>query len=757
MLRFKKYSLLVVFAMFAASVQGQDNNVCSNLETEIQRLQKVQFEMRPPADQQNNLFALMRDYDQKLATLSIVEGFYNLNRKLREQMKGASDKYKKLGKIVDYVEDAASDESLQTMRTMAAMDGALKQLQDKAELKIDATTSVEQIVTACAGKTGIALCDALNSSNNNQTTAAVQAFLQAYTVQNSGTDPTVTANRIKSYQSILKEGFTNPDFEKLYNNALKLKESSAALARLDKVENLKKDDGAVLGLKRAMCCSYSSGDLAEKDSKCKSSEAFPFKFSQCSKYIEHAEGNIAEAMTALTDYQKETHNAFNFKFDQAVVNADNKQKNAEFANLVSPQLFQTKKQAIIHEVESTVTTIDEKQQALDQLTNSIKSNIVALHRRGKIGVSDQDAQDVEKFLNSDDKIGHRMKTDGTEKKLDEDDYKAIAEQVNQTMIDKFSCMTGTTCSVKKFVEVDPYPDANNNTLYRFKLVNGDVLDQLLKEESQKLILKEFEDIKEEVATAKAKIDKIKNSNEYAHLDQIKNFLVWDMENRCSSEPVFHTQTVFCHDGTALNELDHFVTDMGVILAETDPAVIANNDLTNAGLAQRRVILSNMRGACLGLERLEKEQPGKGFSSNTIKASCERIDGMYTQANEETNSERNERLEKSGYSYDGDGRIKKRPSTWSDIATGAAKGLPNAVGTIATPFFSGIALRNSIPNQEAYWKQMKLNNYAQQWWMKNTPQYPFGMYNPYYYPNYSGYDFNFGNQTSLNTAAGGFEF
>lgn len=340
--------------------------------------------------------------------------------------------------------------------------------------------------------------------------------------------------------------------------------------------------------------------------------------------------------------------------------------------------------------------------------------------------------------------------------LEEKVYESKPDQ--QCKVDQTGNPTEALCNAKpncanpkdRYVKYDR--TGENKTI---TIANGANLQRIFTNEENLVLAEDSKQVKEKLKKLKAQIDAIKNSAPYQHIDQIKSFMVWDLKNRCSDQ--FKSQDVSidssCIAGNNVSQIDYLVLDIADatsrLLGETDPDAQKRRNLTEANRAERRIILGHMQGACQGIESLKSESKFADLGAPAIQSACNRIARMRESAEETTQSERVAKIEKGNQYIDAEGRIRRRNSTAADIGIGAIRGLPVAVNTMATPFFSGMALKTSLPAQENYWKAVKFNDYASNWWMNNSPlgfpSMPYA-YSPYYGVGAggitaTGFDFN----------------
>lgn len=734
---------------------------CSEQANQIQMLQKSQYAMESTDSEHKNLYALMRAYDEKLAAATIAQDLYALNQNMQKVTNIAPDKEvnkdaKKdnFSNLMEYLQHATSDESLNTMKMMATMDALIKELDQAVEGGLLKSTGpngqgvyadINQIMDNCQNQTAIntLLCQELENENTQDATKQMLTrFIESYIAHNNNAPEKVRKENLNQYRTILNTSYNeNADFQGLYEKAAKLHANNQAFARIKKVEDLIGPDGDYNALKRVQCCRHTSSQEANADALCKETK-LAFDFNKCAEYSKGITEKVQNAVYAAGDFQSETNDLLNYSFngDDLKNEVNLKNKSGVFGWLYS------KDRGRSQEINKVVKDIGVIHVSIEQLKDSVISNLTALHRRGKLNHPNADTY-LKQSLNLND--------NGEIKK---EQFVDIATRFNSEIKLMLNCGATNPCPQDNFLSVvDSNPPHQE---YVFQITDKAVLTKLFDANMSTSIAKRVEQTKKELETLKSQINAIKSNEAYAYIDKIKHFLLWDLKNRCATTtPVSERVITICRADGIAEKVDFLAADVGqienVLITEADPTIIKNNDLTNATLAQSRVILASMNGACQGLNRLRSENSELLKSYQGIDSACPRIQKMVTQASEKSESERREEATKRYGSYDGDGRIIPKRSTWQDISKGVATGLPNAVGTMANPFFSGLALKNSIPSQEAYWKQMKLNNYAQNWWMNNVyGQYPYGFYSPYYYPNSGGYNFSYTNQNTLNTTTTG---
>jgi hypothetical protein len=755
-------SLKIVIACFFALVSGSLFNVyaseaepsCNNLPKQIQNIQKQQYLISEEGEEteQNNLYSLMRDYDKKLAEATIFKELYALNQKMVNAVTPPSqnedgndtDEFKEL---LNGIEKVNSDEHLETMKQMAAMDAAIKELEKETEVALineSGLADIESLITKCAGKNSV-LCQALNNPDQtDKTKQLISSFFEAYMAHTADEPLVERKQKLKSYQQLLRQNFSDgTDFEKIYDKALALKEHSPALLRLGKIQDVNKKGGAYEELKKVQCCRYST--RAQAQSVHPYCESLSYETSKCMEYTSAVKPHIQSAIFAYDNYKKETYDALNYQFgsmgDDIFTNNFGAYLKTEDRNFFKRVFGEGINEYRSRRIDKIANEVGTKQLAIDKLKKGMIDNIVNIYRRGKI---QDDKKTVNQFMSS----SFTPSESSDKQSMNLDDYENIAKSINEN-IQKLvrSCSSVTDCGnfivAKKSVE-------NGDVKLYFEIANSDALNELFRAHNSEKIKESLENSEKELAQLKSRIQALQQKTSYQHLDQVKSFLLWDLKNRCRSNTPKSFSSVVCNNQNQVEEVDYLVASVGnitnALISEIDIDAVERRDLTNAGTAQRRAILATMKGACLGLANSEDEIVAPVASS--VGNACERINRMEKTASVSTASEENQKIAKRFGSYDERGRPVKLKSTWSDIGTGAARALPNAANTLANPFFSGLALRNSIPQQEAYWKHMKFNNYSQQWWINNTPiqnQF-YGMGSPYYYPSYTGYNFG-----GLNTS------
>lgn len=740
--------VLILFAWrsFASNSGGGYSQIsCSSMPTAISDLQRRQYLMQHEG---KSLFDLEKEYDTNLSQAAILQELTRMNADMHAALSPAGDPIRS---IVNHISNATSPENMSVYKQMAAMDTLIKNLAKETELNFNREDNVyptyDDLVRACANVSNQAICDITKDSSDVSSQLYIRSFLEAYAA-NGASDREHAANLATAYRQVLRQGFSiDTSFQRIYDaaKALDTSKHSPAFAVIEQVENLGKDDHPdVLKLKQIRCCRLQNSQQVQADTMCSTIQNF--QLSQCSEYRQNASASVENVIDAFSNYEQRVYDSLYFKFDnielednfsQSAVNLNIPRRSwaGRILNSIGVATDERQKAAVTEELTTLVNAEGQIQTTVfvENMADNIQAQLRSIYRRGKVGKSD-----VSDFI-------RRVPT--SEDSALELNY--VASELNVKI-----CLLESQTTGRGHSNCTP-----GNVIDKFvKQVNGRIvvadnapLERIFNPNNDLNLQTELAALQDHLRNLKAKIDAIKGQEQFRNLEMVKAFMVWDLKDRCSNNNVDQFHVPGCHADPANNKsIDYLVSTVGnasnKLIAELDPNTISRVDLSNASLAQRRVIFSNLKGACSGLTAEGAPQ------LPNVPGVCERISALDTQVQRTTASEVVDRRTERGYYRTPEGRMVKERSTWSDIGIGAARALPGVANTLVPTYFQGSALRQSIPYQEQYYKNMKLYNYSNQWYLDNAPMFPgLGYWNSYGY----GYNGMYTGPGSVSTS--GFNF
>lgn len=773
----KNSKILATLMMTAFVVSAQADlptpPACSDLNNQIKRLQLEKLKIKPEGENQKSLYELQREYDQILAEVSIVQELFKLNEKFHSIM---SNNYDPVQDIVGYIDTVTADDNLQVMQNMALMDSMMTQLSEDTQLDFIGSSediSFERIAQACIGKDNI-LCNLINSGDRSNATALITSFTEALRADTSRLKSEEKEQKLNAYRDVLRRGISpEADLAGVFAAAKELErhKNNPAFTILRTAEDMTKHDNAdILRLKLTRCCTaFANQNDALNDSMC-SQLGDALDFNKCSE-VWLSESEIANSrersrvtsedisarqeaafnnvVSAFNKYELRAYEALNYKIgdeplqDQLNITPQFSIKSrtvfgrffssmgilASDTELAQERSSELTSQQNLHEMQR-----DELVKSSEQMVSSLKS----IYQRGKIP-----HDTIANFLER----GIKPTASQT---VTEIDFMNLALEINKKMCsiqNKMSQSPSDCNNVQDFVKVEKNP-------LRIVPANSIAIRNLFSSENNAALKQDADEAKLKLQQKRAEIDTITNANKYQHLDQLMSFLIWDKQSRCSSDESQLVTVTGCGYAQDERPLTYLLDASEKILAEMDPSVVARRDITRANLSQRRIILGHMNGACAGLKNIYSADSSDPDVAAISAQSCGRIKAMNEIVQQKTDVERVVEIERGGRYIDSAGRIRRQNSTGKDLALGALGALPQATSTMAMPFFSGIALRGNIPGQEQYWKQVKFNQYATDWWATNNPylgfpNMPYLGHSPFYgTPGVASGGFDF-NQNGLN--------
>lgn len=732
---------------------------CTDLPRTMSQIQRAQYRLKAQTPEgEKTLFDLQKEYDSKLSQASIVQELVAMNQAMKEALSPAGDPVRD---IVQHIERVTQKSNISVYKNMAAMDALFKDLVNSSNIKL-----TEENSTPPTMQNVVDMCNSINSEkllcniarNSSDTSYPVlDGFLKAFAANDL--PPEERAAAVNNYRLILNEGFpSSVDFEGIYDAAIRLegvtkngKEINGALKSVVSLESLSKGDKKELTLlKKVRCCQHRTSEQYDADPFCLS--ITDFQHASCSE--EHRSGRqevrgaIDTIVSAFSDYEQKTYDALNFKFDDiqtvdiesqsAGINASQRSFPGRIVQALGISTNETRRQQIRSEYISEYIDSDGKLRTGDLIEHhaeALKCKLQSIYRRGRIN-----ANSLSLFIDGIPQLA---------RSTNELDH--VAESLNK----KICQIAYTVTRINEYSNCDAsYREFVKTEGGKIKVANHEVIEEIFSNSQINATLDaELKALNADLDRLKSQISSIKGTAKFESLDKIKAFMAWDMKDRCGNDTFTNIDVASCQSLPEEENINYLLADVGDIsnrlVAELSPSTIANVDITNASLAQRRVIFNNLTGACSAMS----EEVVSSLRVPEIGDVCKRISVLDENVQQTTQTERVARLERQGYiGRDDRGRLIKRNSTWKDISIGAARALPSTVNTLLPTYFQGRQLSSSIPHQEQYYKNMKLYNYAHQWYLENTPLYPpmgfwnnyganTGLYgNDYLYSN-TGFNFN----------------
>lgn len=773
------------------------SQTCSELSTSLNSIQAKQYNlMSGEGDDAKRLIELEKDHDATLSQLTIIHELHKLNDEYFKTLKRDAIPISENGfdDVLSIINSVSSDDltdketqrkikHLSVLENMATMDSLLSEMRNAdnvneslfrvssipegSSFTQEVEGKVNQIIASCVASTSTNrsnLCKSLTQEKSDSARELVKGFITAFTAdQTSRATPESRKQTLDNYHAILRNGLDpSSDLFQLFQDAKAVaatSESSQIIARVRSYANSSTVSGGVTtvtknenikNLEYAYCCTLSNIRANQRDA-CKEGSGFQNDRVSCDSYTNKVPNSLKDVLETFVNYESRVYSSLNYDFDRVNPESlmDKESLRAQKTIFNQNNALSTYVQTVTgglsflgtgnasSNISNSFSELTEGSTKIDSTVKSLMARLGVIFRRGKINAPDgRNFPTGKAFLSSG---------------IEEQDRPRITSEVNKRICDIAKKIDQSKqCDNTEYVTVgaNGFELKDNDELLSV-FGNGAELHRIWEDE-QKLYQDKLADIK-------AKINALKAKPEYAHLEQIKNFMVLDFQARCNYKTEDNDIKISgCNadlDGNPA--IDYLVADVNgisnALLAEYDPNKIQNYNLANASLQQRRTILGNMNGACQGLTRLNTEKPNQGFSSPAITAVCGRVVSMNTEASITTAYERGQRIESRGYRLTGDGNYKKKKSTGSQIGLGVLQGLGNSAGTLVGTFAQGRILNDSLPYQERYIYNQMDQQYAYNWYQQNAqPNYFYpGMNNPYYLPQFGGYSggYNF-NATGL---------
>lgn len=798
----------VAISFFMASLSFANAPSCDQTAKDLNAVQTSQYNLKSPAPESKSLFELQKEYDQTLSEATIVSELHKLNEQFTNVVaETTATPYTSddIASFIDDISNVTSSENLQVMRNMAAVDTLLQEMVKNTGLQIltedGGYASVEQVIVACSqvpSQYSGVLCESLRGKTPEaeQTKALVSSFLQAFAVNNNANLTSEEKDStLNAYRAILRQGIDpESDLNELFNSARTLarQKESASFMGLERIASLGNTNGSqVRELRNAQCCLASeieAGALPICATSTIGTSPAPFDRGQCygadgsknGPYMQKAKESFGEITDAFVAYERRAYGALNFQFTNATpldltTSASIHGAARLAAHGVAHGITQdiTRGSGILGLGARVLDVEAMQKRARDKNNKSISSGanlsnslettgqniidqIACIYRRGKLTLSPGQALPT----------GGSFSPTAANSEVDGNQLKQVANLINKTICNIENAKNNNQalpCNEEDFINQERYVKLRTNPTLEIVIARSDVLNNVFTGSQEELHNRweaQQAEVRAKLEGLRQKIDAIKADQAYSYLDQLKSFMIWDMKNRCASNPMRQVSIQSCSQEPSSDQsVDYLIGSVGpvvsTLLAETDPETIARADIGTPSIAKRRIILGNMKGACLGLSRLNNEDSSRNFTGNGIAYACERITSMNTAAKASTDIERIAVMERKGQYIDTQGRIRRPNSTGKDIGLGMLRGASSSAGDLFGTYIQGRALSDSLPGQEQYWKSVKYNQYAQNWWMTNTPMFPsfpyMGGYSPYYGSpaNYSsGFDFNQTGITSI---------
>lgn len=765
-------SLAIHFPAFSQS--------CVEVKESLRAIQANQYNLKTKitkdgTETEISLIELEKEYDKTLAQASILQGLNELNESFfRASRQVTTINEQGFDEIISNIDRVAKSGDLQVMQNMATMDQLLLQLKNEniisndddgdqliknpKSISIDYSSEVpieDQVIQKMGklkencGESTNALCVSLKDDSSTGK-ELVKKFIFAFSANQDNVDPVKRKEHLDAYRAVLRNGMAeDTNLQAIFDSASDVAKNTKAFGIIEEIKRAGSAQGTDMhNLQRAYCCTLTDPQFNKRQA-CQ--DVSDFKKAECVDYIDSATTSFATIFKAYNNYEKEINSTLSYDFTFSKIN-DNPLDTitpamrdrirasspviAQYMDVLSGSIFGGGSSRL----STSLNDLTNKSQAIDNNANSMMNRINCIYKRGRLNLSGIDVLPTTGNINLD----------------------AVATGQMQDVVDLMNqktCNLATALAEAKKQTVDACPkyfklNPNDNSLIvpEDPALLAEIFkpgkDSQEKNAIQAAWASQLTSIEADLTKKRADIDALKSNNEYAHLEQLKRFMYWDLKSRCNdSIQTRNVTTAQCgieDRNDSISYVMELAGDVGSVttklLAELDPATIANSDLSNASLSQRRIILGNMNGACQGLTRLNGENPNKGFSSNAIVSACSRIASMETDASKTTSYERGQQIERRGYTLSGDGNYRKKKSTSSQIGLGVLQGIGNSAGLLAGTYFQGRQLRDGIPFQEQYIYNQMDQQYAYDWYQQNAqPNYFYpGMNNPYYLPQLGGY-------------------
>lgn len=761
---------------------------CPEVTESIKSIQTKQYSLKTKTTDsdgneiESTLFELEVDYDKTLAQATILKDLNELNESFFRVSREASDINEEgFDDILNSIDELSKSENLEVMQNMATMDALIDQLRSESiissdddgdvndsrsisvdyssniPIEVQVANKIERLEQNC-GESANALCQSLRSKSSSGK-ALVEKFILAFSAnQENASETTRTAN-LAAYRAVLRQGISeDADLQALFTSAKELTDTTEADEIISQIRSVGSAEGQdITKIKRAYCCTLTDVKFNQRENCAHDRQ---FQRSQCSEYTQAAGQSFATVFRAFNNYESRINATLSGAFTIKNLNANpldtltpqlqqrirtSSPLIAQYMSVLSGSIFGGGS-SIISE---GLNTLAKRSTSIDSTANSMISRINNIYKRGRLTLrDDQPLPTAGLFAPGSISTGNMQEVVGLMNQKTCDLATEIASARSETV---------SACPV--IFGYDPLNPGSNIVVRDIDKLSDIFKSGANRQEAnaiQQVWARQLAAVDQELAAKRAKINALKGENEYAHLEQLKRFMIWDLQTRCSeSVTTENIVTPQCGDQDGNDSVFYLVEKVGDVtnklLAEIDPRTIASSNLTDASLQQRRVILGNMSGACQGLTRLNSEQPSQGFSSSAITSACARIASMNTAASETTAFERTQRIERRGYRLDGEGNYRKRKSTGSQLGLGVLRGLGTSAPMLAGTYFQGRQLTDSIPFQEQYIYNQMDQQYAYNWFQQNAqPNYFYpGMQSPYFMPQLGGYSggYNF-NATGL---------
>tara|TARA_R110000868_G_scaffold64597_2_gene194039 strand:+ start:5561 stop:7930 length:2370 start_codon:yes stop_codon:yes gene_type:complete len=720
---------------------------CEQAGKDLNRIQFKQYDLK--SSDNKTLLDLQKEYDKELSNASIIQELYELNKKFFTVLNQTSNilaQPRDYASLANQIQAVSSSDDFKVMKKMAAMDSLITELANATGLDIEqlaagivpgqessVLNTFSRIKMACEGKQSV-LCDSLSSKDESDTRDLIESFMLAFAANSDTTNPIDRAAALANYRAVLRRDISNSaDLQQLYTQAeaVARTSNSPAFVKLQAVEsNGSIDSPNVVALNRAQCCILTP---EESTTAPVCTALLDFNRSLCTSsnsqsYMSQAAGVVAPIARTFLDYEQSAYRALNFKFDDisSLDNATPEALRPFGGNLVfrRASLFVSERIPYMNKsiedftnvLSANLTNEQMKLTLVTNHSNNIVRQISSYYRRGRNQISSTPDHN---FMPPGAQLTTQAQLQDVTKLINEQICQISNSKAGATQLD----CTSSDIQSNRFVKVKERP-------LSIILASANALDDVFagsEAEIETRWQQQSQAVRAKLSELRQKISAIKSGQKYSYLDQIKSFMIWDMKNRCGVSSSNEVKVATCGTIDTDTSVDYLIAQVGsvtnLLLAETDPDVNARADLNNATVAQRRVILGHMNGACQGLQRMQSEDSASNMTGNGVSEACARISSMQSAAKQTTTSERIATIERSGRYVDTEGRIRKNRSTAGDIGLGALRGLASSGPDLLGTHFQGMAIRDSVPYQYQYYTGMKLNAYAQNWWQTNTPMFP----------------------------------
>ena len=508
-----------------------------------------------------SLIELEKEYDKTLAQASILQGLNELNESFfRASRNMTTINEQGFDEILSNIDRVAKSDDLQVMQNMATMDQLLLQLKNEniisndddgdkliknpKSISIDYSSGepiqdqvnqkIQKLKENCGESTN-ALCVSLRKESS-QGKELVEKFILAFSANQSDVTPQQRREHLTIYRDVLRNGLSNDtDLQAIFDSASEVAKNTRASSIIEEIRRVGSAQGTdVKNLQRAYCCTLTDPQFNKRQA-CK--DVSDFKKAECAQYNDVATTSFATIFKAYNNYEKEVNSTLSSDFTLSKIDDSpldtltpamrdriraSSPVIAQYMDVLSGSIFGGGSSAM----STSLNDLTQNSQDIDLKANSMMNKINCIYKRGRLNLNGVDALPTTGNINLDAVATGQMQD--------------VVDLMNQKTCNLAQALADakkqTVDACPKYFKLNP----NDNSLIvpEDPALLAEIFkpgkDSQEKNAIQAAWANQLTSIEADLAKKRAEIDALKSNNEYAHLEQLKRFMYWDLKSRCNA-------------------------------------------------------------------------------------------------------------------------------------------------------------------------------------------------------------------------------